>query len=73
MHQSDFLKISDLYYNCSKPASLNRPFAMYRPFYNVNTGNAIKYFDAGLNVMRAVPERTYKFFLPYFIPQYLYQ
>ena len=29
-------------------ADLNRQFAMYRQFFNVNTGNAIKIFDAGV-------------------------
>ena len=32
---------------------------MYRRFFNVNTGNAIKTFDAGgLKVTRAVPEKN---------------
>ena len=39
-------------------ADLNLHFAMYRRFLNVNTGNAIKIFDAGgLMVTRAVPEK----------------
>ena len=40
-------------------ADLNCPFAMYRRYFNVNTGNAIKTFDAGgLKVTRAVPEKN---------------
>ena len=40
---------------------------MYRRFLNVNTGNAIKIFDAGgLKVTRAVPEKQIiNFFWPY--------
>ena len=48
-------------------ADLNRQFAMYRRFFNVNTANAIKNFDAGgLKVTRAVPEKhIINFFGPY--------
>ena len=47
-------------------ADLNCQFAMYRRFFSVNTGNAIKIFDAGgLKVMRAVPEKhIINFFWP---------
>ena len=38
-------------------ANLNLQFTMYRRFFNVNTGNAIKIFDVDLKVTRAVPEK----------------
>ena len=38
---------------------------MYRRFFNVNIGNAIKIFDAGgLKVTRAVPKNIINFFWP---------
>ena len=42
---------------------------MYRRFFNVNTENAIKIFDAGgLKVTRAVPEKhIINFFWPYLL------
>ena len=49
-------------------ADLNSQFAMYRRFFNVNTGNAMKIFDAGgLKVTRAVPEKhIINFLWPYY-------
>ena len=35
----------------------NWHFTKYKQFFSLNTGNAIKIFDAGLKMMQDVPEK----------------